>query len=409
MTPQRLRSAALLAVSLIVLLSCSVSAESAPRTGPDGVVRLLHIGKAWLRGGYPATVWVQDPRISWYPVPSHAWSMGEEAFRMMRLYLPRSSSVLFGDFDVIVEDGMDASHLPSNFHHWVKEGVHDRGMGFLMADDSSSFATSGRHTSWYLFPIGDILPVRDKPEIYYEKHGYRIVVESEYENHPLMRNIPWKEIRIWAHNRPDEKEGAIVLARMSPEIVFNRNKPVIVYWDYGQGRATAYVHKWHGTPDFYRWKWHADVLSHLIYFQARVSIPEDLELEHAVRLLFNTFHYKRTYLLSTMDFADKFGANLRHVEEQMAQVGEKKKEADRLYIRQNIQESRDMLQGLVEELESLTQEVIRAKDKAMMWIFISEWLAVSGTSMVAGFVLWTLMVRRRLYSCLLYTSPSPRD
>jgi hypothetical protein len=28
---------------------------------------------------------------------------------------------------------------------------------------------------------------------------------------------------------------------------------------------------------------------------------------------------------------------------------------------------------------------------------MAEWLVISGTSMITGFVLWTLMVRRRLY------------
>ena len=40
---------------------------------------------------------------------------------------------------------------------------------------------------------------------------------------------------------------------------------------------------------------------------------------------------------------------------------------------------------------------MKAKDKALLWIFIVEWAVVSATSMVAGSILWTLLVRRRLY------------
>jgi len=386
----------LLLLSLLCL-GCASPAELTPRIDAEGVVRLLHLGKAWVRPGYPATVWIQDPRISYYPVPSHAWSMGEEAFRSLRLYLPRTEKTLYDNFDVIVEDGMDASHLPHEFHKWVKKGVEKEGMGFLMADDSSSFATSGRHTSWYLFPIGDILPVTDVAQIFREEHGYHIAVDPKFADHPLMRNLPWNEIRIWAHNRPDPKEGAIVLAWMSPEIIWNRNKPVIVYWDYGNGRSVAYVHKWHGTPNFYRWRWHLDVLSHMIYFPARVKIPQDLELVHQIRSLFNTFHYKKTYLTSTMDFADKFGANLAPVEGELVALLSEKKAVDREYIEQDLQRCYQNILALVEKMDMLTQEVLEAKDKALLWIFISEWLAVSGTSMFAGFILWTLMVRKRLY------------
>ena len=86
------------------------------------------------------------------------------------------------------------------------------------------------------------------PEIFYPEHSFHIVVEERYREHPLMRNIPWGEVRVWAHNRPTEKQGATVLARMSPELPCNRNKPVLVYWDYGEGRAMAYVHKWSAAP-----------------------------------------------------------------------------------------------------------------------------------------------------------------
>ncbi len=388
---------------LVVLVLCGLMAGTAscaelrPRTDSNGVIRLLHIGKAWLYAGHPASVWTQDPRIYYYPVPSHAWSMGEEAFRSLRRYLPRTDQYLYENFDVIIEDGMDASHLRLEFHQWMKTGIQQQGMGFLMADDSSSFATSGRHTSWYLYPIGEVLPVTDIAQIYYEQHGYRVIVEPEYRNHPLMRNVPWDEIRIWAHNRPKEKEGAIVLARMSGEIVWNRNQPVIAYWDYGTGRSVAYVHKWHGTPDFYRWKWHADVLCHMVYFPARVEIPQDLELVHQIRSLFNEFHYKRIYLISTMEFADKFGANLRLIEQDLMALLDEKKEADRLYIIQDLDECQGGMTALMTGLDRLTDRVLEAKDRALMWIFVAEWLVVSGTSMIAGFLVWTLMVRRRLY------------
>jgi len=402
--PQEGVGRGLLILAAFLVLGIPISCgQTPPRTDGNGVIRLLHIGKAWFYPSHPAPVLSQDPRISYYPVPAHAWSMGEEAFRCLRMYLPRSQRALYDNFDVVIEDGMDASHLRDEFQLWVVEGVENEGMGFLMADDSSSFATSGRHTSWYLHPIGDILPVNDKAGIYYEQHGFHIVVEEEYRDHPLMRNLPWHEIRIWAHNRPWEKEGAIVLARMSPEINWNRNKPVITYWDYGEGRSVAYVHKWHATPEFYRWKWHVDVLSHLIYFPARVAIPQELELVHDIRALYNQFHYGRTYLISTMDFADRFGANLRRVEVELADMAGAKLKVDGQYIAQELEECHSGLSGLLADLDAMTEEVLGAKDRALFWIFMAEWLVVSATSMVAGFLLWSLMVRRRLYKEVMLT------
>jgi hypothetical protein len=135
----------------------------------------------------------------------------------------------------------------------------------------------------------------------------------------------------------------------------------------------------------------------MIYFPARVEIPQDLELVHQIRSMFNTYHYKRNYLISTMDFADKFGANLAGVEAGLAEVGDTKKVADRQYIIQELEESLGTMEAALQEMDSLTADVITAKDRALFWIFMIEWLVVSGTSMVAGVVVWTLMVRRRLY------------
>jgi dolichyl-phosphate-mannose--protein O-mannosyl transferase len=48
----------------------------------------------------------------------------------------------------------------------------------------------------------------------------------------------------------------------------------------------------------------------------------------------------------------------------------------------------------MKEIEGRAMEL---KDRSFMWIYISEWLAVTGTLFVTGFLVWTLMVRRRLY------------
>jgi hypothetical protein len=40
---------------------------------------------------------------------------------------------------------------------------------------------------------------------------------------------------------------------------------------------------------------------------------------------------------------------------------------------------------------------LEARDAALFWIFVTEWLVVSGTGLICGFAIWTLMVRRRMY------------
>ena len=71
-----------------------------------------------------------------------------------------------------------------------------------------------------------------------------------------------------------------------------------------------------------------------------------------------------------------------------------------LKVFSNIQETWDSLSDakfVLIDIHGLTQEAIDAKDRALLWIFAIEWLVVSGTSILAGFLVWTLMVRRALY------------
>lgn len=64
-----------------------------------------------------------------------------------------------------------------------------------------------------------------------------------------------------------------------------------------------------------------------------------------------------------------------------------------------------MLESL--ELFSRAEEVARReKNIALMWVYVIEWLVTVSTFFIAGFVLWSLMVRRRLYREVAKTSLS---
>ena len=81
----------------------------------------------------------------------------------------------------------------------------------------------------------------------------------------------------------------------------------------------------------------------------------------------------------------------------MNQIGESYKDAQRLFIQQEYEESLSVLYELEEEFELLSQELVELKSRALLWIYVVEWLTVSGTAIICGVVLWTLMIRRRLY------------
>ena len=94
-------------VIILGLLLAPSMTIAGPQVDPEtNVIRLLHVGKAWYQGNAPGPVFIQDPKIKWVPVPAHTWSMGPIAYRMLRIYLPRTKERFFTEFDVVLIDGM---------------------------------------------------------------------------------------------------------------------------------------------------------------------------------------------------------------------------------------------------------------------------------------------------------------
>ena len=58
-----------------------------------------------------------------------------------------------------------------------------------------------------------------------------------------------------------------------------------------------------------------------------------------------------------------------------------------------------LLSGVVEYVTGARAYdlALEAKDAALFWVFVTEWLVVTASGLICGAVVWTLMVRRRLY------------
>ena len=394
-----------LVLALVCLLAPLGVVES-KRDPETGAVRLLHLGKVWERRNYPGPVFNAEPRISWTPVPAyflpecvchHATTYGEREVREMRRLLPRTREELVGGYDVVVIDAMFAFDMPPQLARWIVQAVREDGLGFMMVDDEVTFAGRGLAPSWYQTPIGEILPVDDRPCFHDWNQRFQIV--PVIDDHPLVEGLDFSRIWVEANNRPTPRPGSTVIAEMSPNSPRNEGTPIMAYWDLGGGRSFAYIHRWHsGTGNFYQWKNHADFLCNLIYFTAQVPIPQDLDQVHATKRMMADLNTKWLLLLSTMDQADKYGANVEPVNRELESLYGKRREADSLYIYGRFEECQSCLTGLDSELEDLVERTLELKDRAMLWIFLAQWLIVSGTTMITGYLVWTIMVRRRLYA-----------
>lgn len=146
-----------------------------------------------------------------------------------------------------------------------------------------------------------------------------------------------------------------------------------------------------------QWDYFSDFATNLMLYCSKRSIPEDLNLVHTVRTLLAQLNYRRTLISSLIDFIERFGANPKRVVLAVAEFDEMKGHVDDLYLQQDFDQALDTAKEGLELMDTAEEAAEKAKNEALLWIYISEWLSVSATSLICGLVIWTLMIRRKLY------------
>jgi hypothetical protein len=126
-------------------------------------------------------------------------------------------------------------------------------------------------------------------------------------------------------------------------------------------------------------------------------LPEDLTLFEVFRNEFHEYPTRRALATGLMEFIEKFGVNSEQIVQRITEIDQMRREAENLFLEQEYSLALQKLDEVNEEFRLLSQDLVDLKERALFWIYVFEWLTVCATIMICGFVLWTLMVRRRLY------------
>ncbi len=388
-------------LALVLMPSACVWGE--PRVDPQtGLIRVLFMGDSLMQAGFVTPIIVQDPLVKLSPVPvefiTGAYLSIEEAAAKLRMYLPRTEKRMNEDFDMMIIADAREPFFPGRFQNWIRAAVIDGGQGFLMAGGPQSFGglPAWEHPSWDPSPVADILPCKCIADYRDLGSAYHVVPATGYEDHPLVRKIPWSQVFLFNQQRVGDREGSVVVGRS------DRNppsSPVIMYMEMGKGRTEAFVFDWggNGPQDFHRWNYAPLVLSNLVYHAVRVSIPEDTSLFLELRRKLTGLYSSRSFTMSVLDFAEKFGANLNKAEAELKKSEDLRKEMIKLYVHGDYDSSLSTLDEALSSIKVAADLAIDAKDQALVWVYVIEWFTVSGTAMFSGAVLWTLMVKKAAY------------
>ncbi len=368
-------------------------------------VQAAHISKIYYLGdclpsSSPSDYIGDDPALDVIAVPATVfpgWFTNDEVARALRVYMPRTYTQLLEGRLLLLSD-VSADTIPSRYLEWFTRAVQDEGMSLMMIGGVLSFGGAMGFPSWAITTIGPLLPVECIPDML--SAAWKPIVVSADD--PLMTALPWGSCPdFYGYNVVRKKEGAKLLAETNDKA---RN-PFMVVWNVGRGRSFAFCTDW--TPSwgasFMEWDYYPDFTVYSIYYALGRDVPQDLALMHRLRSSLLAYRVQRDILISLLNFVEKVGGKIRGVEEDMREPDLLRLRATESYIVQDYEGCVRMLEEAMGRLKGVESEALKVKAKAMLSIWMVEWVVVTSTFMVAGFVLWTLMLQRRLYRKVVTT------
>ncbi|MBU7004226.1 MAG: hypothetical protein HXS50_01570 [Theionarchaea archaeon] len=394
---------------LAVLLLIIGGAYSQPKVDPDsGRIRMLMIGETGSRNQEATYFLLSDPMVDLTIIPAGDVADVETSKRFVRIYLPRTRDKLVSSFDVI-ELFDFVPHVLTDLHiKWMHDAVRDFGLGFALVEMSwyaVSDWTGNDAGAWMATILYDAYPC----DMVIGKQNANTYYMDIVLNDPLV-DIPGLDkveiTGVGAHGIQKAREGSKVFT-----VWRIKKEDAIVGGEFGSGTTLMIPMGWDNVPDKTEaaWDYYIDFVLNHAYYVARVPLPEDLNLARSIRLAFNEYLTRRAIAASLIEFIGRFGANTVSIEEIIAELGEEKERAQQLYIEGDFESSWDVLKDVLEGFQALSEESMKLKERAFFWIYLVEWLAVTGTLLVCGMALWSLMVRRRLYRQVEVTrTRSPR-
>ena len=392
-------------------------------------VRVLAMGTV-LPSDTPVFYWCEDDPLAVITViPTRLGGASvepEDAKRLIRLYFPRK----FGPetVDILLYSAGDVVHFTTSQISTMIKGV-EGGVGAI-ADCGGTSAIKQFIDTWVASGIDRIFP-NDVSAVTSAKYSF---VTPGYPGY-FLKAVPYK-IRVrdvptnpfspfvavgienvhgFAGRNMIARPGSSVLASMAGDHGFlEEGNPFSLYWEYEEGR-TLTVSEWFGHPFWGDYgsdihisdnPYGQELFINLLLYITDRPIFEDIAEIHQLKRDIAEYRIRRDNLISAIDFATKFGANLLPVEKELARIEGERKDADGFYLEGDYSQCSSILRSTVNDLQAVFNQAIDLKNRALTFVFLCEWLAVTGVLVISGSVLYEVMIRRRAYREVMTTAAS---
>jgi hypothetical protein len=374
-----------LASPLIAILICPAGAETLPssdRTRISGMV----IGCVGCNEFN--TLFIRDPLFTYavYPLPADI-SDGSKR-KLDRVYYPRTRESLIDSYDLIVFDDARIQHFSPRQIHDLDYAFREGGMTAIVAPVIM--------WAYVIEPtvLRDVVPISQKGSLRYV--AYQVAFRRDRD--PVF--IPFLELGI---EKAVGSQMSHIVAKQGATIwadVRSQDVPWLVSWRPGGGNPGMQWILAHRFDDWWLEEnnpYALDVATNLILYSLDRPLISDIHARREAMYLFANFQMQKSLILSMMEWADAFGANTLLLSGRLAGLDDEMEDAIGSYLEQDYVTAISFLESVSPIVGEIGRDVVRLKDEVLFWVYIVEWLVVSGTGMVCAFVLWSLMIRRRVY------------
>jgi hypothetical protein len=256
---------------------------------------------------------------------------------------------------------------------------------------------------WQNSPVEEVLPVEFPNEIWVSGNIPIEITSGGYEN-PFIRSLPYKPLPEYMRigtdgNFVEQKAGSELLARWRVQTIQYEDPPCYVTWEIGEGRTFALCHDWTpaGGTLMAQWDHYRDYVINLMLYLAKRDLPDNPVEVHEYRESIHILAIGKSMLFSLMGFVESFGGNSGPIGDEIGTLDDMVAEAKELYLDQDFSGALERAQDAIGKLKEIEKLSVDIKEQALFWVYVIEWLSVTGVSLLAGSVLWLLMVRRKLY------------
>jgi hypothetical protein len=335
----------------------------------------------------------EDPMFRYSVEPIPADLSDDDKRKIDRQYFPRSQDALL-EYEFI-------AFTDARVQHFTPRQFSQLEYAFLEAGVTSfsSFGPSWLH-AFETTILYNIVPISEYD--FYFHRPWRVSFRRDRE--PVF--LPFIELGVEkvvgeAYGEAKPRQGSTTWADMIPN-----GWPWLVSWRPG-GKAAGIA--WVCADEFNSIWWGLDpsargtnpyaidLVTNLVLYSRGRPLIADIQARREARRLLSTFQSRKLVVLSMMEWADAFGANILPLSQELTLLEMDVESAALSYLDQEYALCITGMESMEPRIASITGDAVRLKDEALFWVYLSEWLAVTSVGMVSGVVVWSLMVRRRMY------------